>query len=572
MKKTVFRRILSACLMAAIICSVVCAALFERSQYNTVKKDMGQLLRVAALTFDSANNQQAQAAALSQAAGGARVTYIAPDGTVLGDTEADPAEMGNHLDRSEIVEAQSGGVGVSTRRSATLGQRQMYVAIRLSEGGFLRISTAYGGMLQGLIALLPGLAAAVFLSLLAALWFSSRFSDTVSKPLVEMADTLKLVRGGGVQLDPDSYRYEELSEMAGDINHLSREVSSTLHTLQQEQDKIAYLLDNMSEGLLLLDNMENVLIINQSACNAFGCNKESLSKNVVHATRNIPFLEAVSAVMEKGETRTVDLLQANGTVWQAALSPVKNNTVEGITGGVIVVLSNVTPQRVSQKMRRDFFSTASHELKTPLTSIKGFSELLTNNVNLSEEEKQDFLRRIAKEADTMTQLVNDIIMISRLEAGDISFEREIVDFSEVVTEACDAAKAAARQNDITLNCRTDKTLLSASRRDLRELANNLIQNAVKYNVSGGSVDVALENNGTGFLLRVHNTGEAIPPEDQPRIFERFYRVDKGRARSTGGTGLGLAIVKHVASQYGALVSLHSTEADGTTFEVRFPPQ
>ena len=224
----------------------------------------------------------------------------------------------------------------------------------------------------------------------------------------------------------------------------------------------------------------------------------------------------------------------------------------------------------NEKMRQEFTANVSHELKTPITSIKGFAELLCSGAELSEEKRREFAGRILKEAGTMQNLIGDIIMISRLEAGDITFEREVLDLADILRECCADIKPLADQSGITVTCMAQQAGISASRREMQELAGNLIQNAVRYNGEGGYVDVKLTNGPDGILLSVHNTGSYIEPQYQQRVFERFYRIDKGRSKAMGGTGLGLAIVKHVASHYGAELGLISTPQEGTTFTVRFP--
>ena len=242
-----------------------------------------------------------------------------------------------------------------------------------------------------------------------------------------------------------------------------------------------------------------------------------------------------------------------------------------IDGGAIIIISDVTAQRNAAKMRQDFFESASHELKTPITSIKGFAELLCSDMPLGGNKQEAISKRILKETMRMSSLISDIIMISRLESGDITFEREVLDLAAVVSECCSDAAEFARSSKVSISCTTQPCVLSASHREMSELAGNLITNAVKYNRQGGRVEVNLTNENGAPCLRVFNTGEPIAPEYAQRIFERFYRIDKGRSKAAGGTGLGLAIVKHIATNYGASVTV-TAAPDGNTFTVLFPVQ
>ncbi len=570
MKQVVFRRILALCMAVALLTAMVASALFERREYARTKEALQTVLHTAATTLTPGGDGPAQLQQLAKLAPGVRYTLIDREGKVLADTQADPAAMENHLQRPEVQEALAAGNGSSTRQSATLGHAMLYIATALQNGPVLRAATEYRGFWGGLMSFAPLLAAVLFLSFLLSLWLSKRVATDVTKPLSEMSDNLRLLRDGPTPLDPTLYQYDELSEMAGNINHLSKDVQGALSALTDEKKKIEYILDNMQEGLMTLDPMENVLTINRAACAMLGCTKEVLGKNVIHATRNTAFLDALNAVGEKQEPASVDLSTPDKRIIEVNISPVQAGAHQHTGGGTIAVLSEVTADRAAVQMRREFFATASHELKTPLTSIKGFAELLSTDPTLPQEQKALFLQRILKETDLMTELINDIIMVSRLETELAWEEREEVALDKLVRETCASFDSTAKTAGVTLYVKTNPVTLSASPKELRELVGNLLQNAVKYNMPGGRVDVTLQNTPGLAVLSVHNTGEPIPPESMSRIFERFYRVDQGRSRTRGGTGLGLSIVKHVAEKYGAALSVESNQKDGTTFTVKFP--
>lgn len=557
--------------LGLLICTVAAAFVFEARFTSRAKEDMQRLVSSVALSAQSTGRDAAAAKQLSDSTGGLRVTFVDEDGVVTGDSVADPATMENHADREEIVTARVAKYGISVRRSETTGSNMLYVATRLSDGSYLRVSGQYPSALAGFVSFLPATLAAAVVAYLIALVLADRFARSISGPIEELCSGLKSVRGGTVRLDPARYPYDELQEMAADINELSEDVDRSIKTLSEERARIDYVLDNMTEGLILLDGQEQVLTINRAACGFLGCDKSVTGKNIIYATRQMALIEAVDGAVHSAAAGRVELPLSSGLLIDAAVSPVVRAEGDGeMAEAAIVVLSDVTIRRNAARMKQEFFSNASHELKTPITSIRGFAELLCAAPDLEPEKRQEYARRILREAGTMQNLISDIIMISRLESGDITFEREVLDLADVVRDCCANAKPAAEENGTTLTCAAERAVISASRKEMQELAGNLIQNAVRYNGAGGYIDVNLTADDEKIVLSVHNTNSYIEPQYQQRVFERFYRIDKGRSKAMGGTGLGLAIVKHVAGQYGAKVELTSTKEDGTTFTVTFP--
>lgn len=570
MKKKIFRQFALALCLALLLCGVVAAVLFDQSKLSQSRDELLRLTQVMALSYEKGGQAPAQAVqTLGRASGGLRITFINADGRVTADNWADAGDMESHAGREELLAARAAGVGTALRPSESVGKRLLYAVTRLPDGSYLRVSKELPGLLYNFAPALAAALAAAAVSFLAALLLARRFSDSLTSPLVALSDSLKLVKDGSATLTPADYPYQELQDMAADINHLSGEVGRSLQRLEREKSRIDYILSSMSEGFLLLDEDENILLCNQSAKSFLNAQDGLKGKSVLFATRNTGFLQALSAAKKTGCSQLVDLPFANGTA-EAAVSLVKSAGT-GYEGGLVVLISDVTAARCAQQARQEFFSGASHELKTPITSIRGFAELLAAG-GMDERQQKDFSGRILKEADRMGALISDIILISRLESGEVVFERENLDMGEVARTCCAGMEEMARQYAVTLLCRCAAAPYSASAREMRDLINNLLSNAIQYNRPGGSVTLTLTREPQGFVLTVHNTGEPIPPAHQSRIFERFYRVDKSRSKSLGGTGLGLAIVKHIASRYAADITLESTAEKGTSFIVVFPPQ
>ena len=532
MKKSILKSTALVLCAGLVCCLLLTAAIFDAKTTQQTETQLRSLATALGSAYDANGDADAQASQFSRQIGGLRVTVIAKDGTVLGDSAADYKTMENHAGREELKAAEGAGVGISVRPSETLGTRLMYAAVRTQGGDYIRVAMQYNGFLRDLVSLLPALLGAGLVAFAVAAFVATRVAKTVTDPISDFTESLKNVQEGGARLEPEKYPYEELQAMAGDINRMSEEIARNMRRLEREKAKIDYILDNMNEGFVLLDTDQNILLINASACRAFGVKKnEAQGKNILHATRNIPLID----------------------------------------GGAIIIIADVTAQRNAAKMRQDFFESASHELKTPITSIKGFAELLCSDMPLGGNKQEAISKRILKETMRMSSLISDIIMISRLESGDITFEREVLDLAAVVSECCSDAAEFARSSKVSISCTTQPCVLSASHREMSELAGNLITNAVKYNRQGGRVEVNLTNENGAPCLRVFNTGEPIAPEYAQRIFERFYRIDKGRSKAAGGTGLGLAIVKHIATNYGASVTV-TAAPDGNTFTVLFPVQ
>ena len=544
MKKSILKSTALVLCAGLVCCLLLTAAIFDAKTTQQTETQLRSLATALGSAYDANGDADAQASQFSRQIGGLRVTVIAKDGTVLGDSAADYKTMENHAGREELKAAEGAGVGISVRPSETLGTRLMYAAVRTQGGEYIRVAMQYNGFLRDLVSLLPALLGAGLVAFAVAAFVATRVAKTVTDPISDFTESLKNVQEGGARLEPEKYPYEELQAMAGDINRMSEEIARNMRRLEREKAKIDYILDNMNEGFVLLDTDQNILLINASACRA---------------------------VLKKGGHVAVDMPLPDKREGEVNISRVKPEDTGAIDGGAIIIISDVTAQRNAAKMRQDFFESASHELKTPITSIKGFAELLCSDMPLGGNKQEAISKRILKETMRMSSLISDIIMISRLESGDITFEREVLDLAAVVSECCSDAAEFARSSKVSISCTTQPCVLSASHREMSELAGNLITNAVKYNRQGGRVEVNLTNENGAPCLRVFNTGEPIAPEYAQRIFERFYRIDKGRSKAAGGTGLGLAIVKHIATNYGASVTV-TAAPDGNTFTVLFPVQ
>ena len=543
------------------------AFIFNKEMLEDTELELISYASVIAEDYNVGGDADAQAKFFAKEIGDVRITIIAEDGTVLGDSEADYKAMENHSDRPEVIQAGIAGKGSSVRDSETVGKKLVYSAVETADGHFVRATREVSGVWDSIRTIVPAMILVVIGALALASLMTSRFSSNFLNPIIEMNESLISVKEGGRQLDSKQYRYGELEDMAVKINAISSHLSQYIGTIQQEKDKLSFILDNVAEGFILLDGRKNILLINEAACDYLNCAKTVVGENVLYATRNLEFIQCADKAINYKKRASLDLLLGSRTV-ETVFTYVGEES--GFSAALIITMSDVTEGRNAVKIRREFFSNASHELKTPITSIKGSAELLCSDLPIPETQKKDLLARIGLESERMNMLINDIIMISRMESGELSGDSEDVDVSTVINESISELRSLAEQENISIGTELHPVIIHANKKDVRGLVSNLLVNAVKYNREGGAVDVNLNTINGHAILRVRNDGEPIPPEHQRRVFERFYRVDSGRSKAVGGTGLGLAIVKHVVDSLSGTVTLESTAEKGTIFTVKLP--
>lgn len=565
MKKALTRSFLLVLSVGVLFCAVACASIFDTSVTASKERELTNLAVVLADVFDPEEDHNEQANRWASNDSGIRVTIIAADGTVTGDSQVDYTTMENHADREELQNV--GSQKVTIRTSSTLGKKMMYAAIRTPDGYYIRLSQQYNSLLSDLASMAPAILLAVILTLMISLLLAERLVSGITKPILAMKERLNGVMDGSVLLEAESYPYEELRDMARKINLLADEVSTHIQRLQREKDKMNYILDSMREGVILLDGHQQVQMINNSACKTFRCGKEAQGTYLIQVTRSRAILDGAAAVLNHGEDFKTDF-ENQGRIWEVCFTTA--GAFSGLEQGMILTFNDVTETRQAAELRQEFFSNANHELKTPLTAIRGSAELLCSDLPLEEETRNELLQHILKETGRMTTLIEDIIMLSRIESDTQIDEQEPVELRELVQSVAEELAPLASKNSITITQDTEPVTLTGSRKNLSELVSNILVNAVKYNCTGGRVEIHLHPRGSAVIFSVRNDGEPIPLAQQSRVFERFYRVDKGRSRAVGGTGLGLSIVKHVVDSMGGTVSLTSSPRFGTMVTVCLP--
>ena len=484
-----------------------------------------------------------------------RLTWIAPDGTVLYDTVTDAESLENHADREEVREALAGGEGESSRYSSTILQKTMYCARRLTDGSVLRISIsrATAGVL--LIGMVQPILIVVIVALILSAVLARRLSRRIVRPLNEL----------DLEHPLENDAYEELSPLLGRINHQHRQIDEQMRELEQQRTEFSQITGSMREGLVLLDEKERVLSINPAACRLFDADERCVGQDFLTLDRSHDIRLAIADAMAQGhgEART----ERGGRVWQFDVSRILSGTA---AVGAVLLAFDITERETAEQNRREFTANVSHELKTPLQGIIGSAELLENGM-VQPDDVPRFVGHIRKEAQRLVTLIGDIIRLSQLDEGD-EMPRETVDLLTLSQEAADDLTSAAEQKNVTISVTGESTCVSGVRRLLYEVIYNLCDNGVKYNVEGGSVSVRVGTEDGKAVVSVADTGIGIAPEHRERIFERFYRVDKSHSKASGGTGLGLSIVKHAVQYHHGTVELQSEEGKGTTIRILLPKE
>ena len=487
---------------------------------------------------------------------GDRVTLIDRDGTVLADSQVDVSKLENHGDREEVKQAETEGRGQSVRYSSTMTEKTVYYAQKLDNGQILRISADQ----FTIVTILLGISQPIAIVVIAAIVLSLILSTNVAKHIVEPINDLDLD-------DPmENTVYDELSPLLRKIAHQNSTIEEQLKEARQKQEEFRIITDNMSEGFIVIDNQMKILTYNAAALKLFGAEQKT-PENILALSRSKPFRDAIYKSLD-GEHSQAEMT-TDERVYSIISNPVYDME-QAVIGAVIVVI-DITEISRREQLRREFTSNVSHELKTPLTSISGFAEIMKSG-GTDEATVVDFSRSIYDEAQRLISLVSDIIKLSELDDGTIEYEPETVDLYTLSLEIASRLSPQAQEKKIHFTVNGEKAEITGVRKILDEIIFNLCDNAVKYNRSGGDVKVSVKNSADTVTVTVSDTGIGIPTAQQDRVFERFYRVDKARSKSIGGTGLGLSIVKHGVMYHNAQISLESKENEGTTVVINFPKQ
>jgi len=509
-----------------------------------------------------------------------RFTVMLPSGKVIGDSDEDPAQMANHSDRTEMRKVLSDGYGWSLRLSPTLGKNMMYVAVPLKNNNELKavvrtaiLATAIDDALKSLyIKILWGVLVTAFCVAGLSLLISRR----ISKPIVEMKKIAEMFASGDLDHRLLVLGTAELDSLANALNRMATQLQERFATITDQRNELDAVLSSMIEGVVAVDRQGRIVSINKATASLLDIElSKAQNRNVEEVIRNVDLQNFINSTLNSKVPTEADISLPTKGDRLFQLHGASLPTRAGGRTGAVIVLNDITKMRRLENVRRQFVANVSHELKTPVTSIQGYVEALLEGAIKDPQQAERFLRIIAKHSDRLNSIIEDLLILSRLEEDrerkETSFE--VTELKPVLASAIELAsiKAEDKQMKIQLVC-DEQIVVRMNTALLEQAVLNLVENAIKYSPLGGDVRISVEQNGKEVAITVKDNGCGITQEHLPRIFERFYVVDKGRSRKLGGTGLGLAIVKHIAQVHGGSVTVESSPGRGSTFTIHLPTE
>ena len=550
MKSKIFGAIVSVALAVMLLCSIFLTAILYKHFNNSVYDELKNQAFFISHAIAESDSYLERISSSDN-----RITIINSDGTVAFDSRKNPNEMDNHAEREEITEAFEQGEGISSRYSDTLGTQTLYYAKKMSDGRVIRISAEVESVNALVLDVMKPMVLVLILAVIAALLISR----TISRRIVNPINAIAL--NDSNLIEP----YEELAPLVQKIHAQNNHISKQMSELKRRQNEFNIMTENMSEGVLLIDSRTEILSYNPAALRLLGVTKEDAenSRSILEINRSESFIKAVENALDGNHSELS--LESDDRTYHIAANPVLSG--ENVSGVIIIIL-DVTETEKREQLRREFTSNVSHELKTPLTTIYGISDMLCGGI-VKSEDINGFSENIRSEAQRMITLIDDIIKLSRLDEGGKDIEKCEVDLLGIAESVAERLKYSAEKSGISITVNGKRTVLNGAPAIIEEMMFNLADNAVKYNRENGNVSIIVDENDSGKFFTVKDTGVGIPSEAQERVFERFYRVDKSHSRKIGGTGLGLSIVKHGAAFHNAEIQMNSTENEGTEITIVF---
>ncbi len=552
MIKRIFRNIF----LASLITAVLTGSLVLVAQYHIFEDRIFSELASESSYVEAGLTQAAdETEYLNSLTTGSRITLIQPDGAVAFDSVSDLESLDNHGTRPEVVEALENGTGSSSRFSDTQLIQNFYYAKLLPDGRVLRIATSQKSVLGIVGSLVPPLFGVIVMILILSFVFARYAARTIVSPInaLDLANPL-----GNVT-------YDELAPLLTKMEKQRREIANRMAALSEKQREFTAVTENMREGLILLDSDDRILTINGSAARIFGADGKTITgSHVLMLNRSVALQQALENAKAAGAGDAT--LIKGAKTYQVLASEVRDT---GTAVGTVILILDITDKVAAEQIRREFSANVSHELKTPLTSISGYAEIMRDGVAKPEDTKR-FAAKIFNESAQLMSLIDDIIRLSQLDERESLPEFVSVDLKAVCEDVCARLKPQADNANVTLNVGCQDVSVRGIPKILEEIVRNLVDNAIKYNRRNGSVTLTLSETEGRAMLRVADTGIGIPEEHLSRVFERFYRVDRSRSKQIGGTGLGLSIVKHSVETHGATMKLESSIDKGTVVTITFP--
>jgi len=591
---TKFRLKLSLLFMLLVGLSVLAAGWLSASSYRhshqeSLRSHMIRELQVINATTPwpdgpdraAAGAELHRRAADFQRIAGMRVTYIAPDGTVLGDSDHEEAAMDNHLDREEVQQALREGTGSSVRESETLGERRMYVAMAVErEGetvGYIRLSMSLGEVNGELSRMWGALVLGLLLLFALAAAVSYRLAQSVTRPLERMTAAAQRMSNMDESVRVPEDRRDEIGALARALNRMSGNLQEQLELVRRNGERLQDVLDNMPSGVVMIAEDGRITLYSRQAGHLLGHDpRDRVGRPYTDIKQHHELVVLIREGLETGAPlhRELYVYDPEERLLQASLIPLTQSGDSG--SAMLLVLEDVSAIRRLERMRSEFVANVSHELKTPVAAVKGFAETLLAGAMNDEETARSFLTIIHDESERLNRLIGDILELSQIESRRSPLQFSPVDCTAFLTRIRELIAPEAAKKRIALEWQAEEGLfLEADEDRLGQIVINLLQNGINYTPEGGTVKLTAESFAADdgedrVRITVSDTGIGIPKKDLPRIFERFYRVDKARSRSSGGTGLGLSIVKHLVELHHGTIRVDSEIGSGSRFVLELP--
>lgn len=574
MKKALIVRFLIVIAIVMSVCVVSATALLSSTEQNVRKSDMlTSLGLIREIYEDEPNHDYDLANRLSSLIGNARVSFINKEGTVFVDTYIDGEPDDNHNNREEIKQAELTGSGVAVRYSKTLGKNQIYAAMKVKDDDIIRISYNINSYMDFASMFIAPMLIAAAIGIITGLIAVSSVARQIMKPINSISEAMSSMKYVGddkvtAELEEiPTHKYPELDEFVTMFNFMRKSIQDNMKTLENEREKERFILESLQDGVILYGNDLSVISINRAGLKLLGASADSRISTIPELARKPEIISGAEKAANEDKTVTIDST-VDGRILLVQVFPVSKSGIDAMHGGLMVI-RDVTDKRMSEQLKADFFANAGHELKTPLTAISGFAELLENGL-VPKDKKDYYIGKILTEAKRMSTIISDILEISSLENKTAAEEVTDCKLLEICTALKECLEPTAAAKNVTIDLSGDGFTVRAAYKHIYELVENIVSNAIKYNKDGGKVEITLHDVGEIGCIYVKDNGIGIPKESLSRVFERFYRVDKGRSTKEGSTGLGLSIVKHIVNCYGGTVTIDSELGKGTLVCVRLP--
>ena len=540
------------CLMTAvsvIITAVMISLVIYRKNYNEMKSMIRAEAEYISQAIDTEDINYLESV---KNVTPSRITWIDSNGNVIYDSAGE--NLSNHSDRPEIIDAVKNGSGESSRLSETFSEQTYYYAVKLTNGTILRMSDTTSSIYHDIFSALPYTVIVIAIIIILAIIVSNNETEKIIKPINEL----------DLDNPSNNLKYDELAPLLRRIEKQNSDIEKYISELKAKQVEFETVTENMSEGLIIINQKSTILSCNKSAVAILGGGEYNyISKSVFDLNHSKNFVDAVeNAVVGKHDETALTI---NNRSYMVITNPVKH--FDKISGAVIIII-DVTEKESREELRREFSANVSHELKTPLTAISGFAEIMKDGW-AKPEDYQMFALKIYNETQRLINLIEDIIKLSRLDENKIEITKESVDMLVLAKDAAARLSSKAKDKNISVTVNGDHGNITGVRQILDEMIYNLCDNAIKYNKKNGKVEVIVKDYISNVSVTVKDNGIGIPAEDLDRVFERFYCVNKSHSKESGGTGLGLSIVKHGAIFHNAKINIDSTLGIGTSIEIVF---